>query len=53
MCQCQQVLQSNVDTYQHWQQGHFDRPVYDYVEVNVPDEIDNVMVKHETDDIKL
>jgi hypothetical protein len=53
LCSCGQMLYSNVDTYQHWQMGHFDTPVYDYIEVNVPNEVDNVIIHHETDDIKL
>jgi hypothetical protein len=37
MCNCGQLLHSNTDAYHHWQMGHFDIPVYDYIEVNEPD----------------
>jgi hypothetical protein len=42
MCSCGQMLYSNVDSYQHWQSGHFDIPIYDYIEVNEPEGLDEI-----------
>ena len=30
-CTCSQTLQTLEQLYDHWQAGHFDRPVYKYV----------------------
>jgi hypothetical protein len=34
MCSCGQILQHVAAGQQHWQMGHFDKPVYKYVEVD-------------------